>query len=119
MGKPAYTGVEMSVSPLSAYRKMTDLVVEASGCRQQYPTAAEKNIVRVQGNLTARRYKDDDLQPYMLNVIDRQRKTFQQDNFRPLTATVTMDVLSQNNINVFSLKVAEFDPNISSLGQTW
>ena len=63
---------------------MTDLAVPP-GCRQQYPITAEKNIVRVQGNLTARRYKEDDLQPYMLNVIDRQRKTFQQDNSMPLT----------------------------------
>ena len=91
MGKPAYTCVEMSVSILDAYRKMTDLAVEASGCRQQYPTTAEKTIVPVQGNLTTRCYRDDDLQPYMLNVIDRQRKTFQQDNSRHVTAMVTMD----------------------------
>ena len=100
-GKPAYTGVEMSVSPLSAYTKMTDVAV-LPGCRQQYPTTAEKNIVRVQGNLTARRYKKHDLQPYMLNVIDQPRKTFQQDNSRLLTATISMDFLTQNKINVLS-----------------
>jgi hypothetical protein len=32
--------------------------------------------VRVQRNLAAHRYRDDILQPHMLNVIDRQRKMF-------------------------------------------
>ena len=58
------------------------------------------NVVHVQGNLTAQRYIDDILQPHMLNVIDRQREMFQQDNARPYTARVAMDFLTQNNINI-------------------
>jgi len=58
------------------------------------------NVERVQGNLTTQCYGDDILQPHMLNVIDRQREMFQQDNARPYTARVAMDYLTQNNINV-------------------
>jgi len=58
------------------------------------------NSVRVQGNLTAQRYRDDILHSRMLNIIDRQREMFQQDNTRPHTARVTMDFLTQNNINL-------------------
>jgi hypothetical protein len=36
------TRVEMSVSSLPAYRKLTDLAVAASWCGQQYPTTAEQ-----------------------------------------------------------------------------
>jgi hypothetical protein len=58
------------------------------------------NLVRVQGKLTGQRYKDDILQQHILNVIDLQRETFQQDNVQLQTARETMDFLTQNNINV-------------------
>jgi 16S rRNA G527 N7-methylase RsmG len=58
------------------------------------------NLVRVQRNLTGQRYKDDILQQHILNVIDLQRETFQQDNVQLQTARETMDFLTQNNINV-------------------
>ena len=52
----------------------------------------------------------------LLNVIDRQREMLQQDNALPHTAMVTMDILTQNNINVLPLSV--FEPNRTSLGGT-
>jgi len=57
------------------------------------------NLVRVQGNLTDQRYKDDILQQHILNVIDRQREIF-QDNARLHTSMETMDFLTQNNTDV-------------------
>jgi hypothetical protein len=39
------------------------------------------------------RYRDDIVQQHILNVIDRQREIFQQDNARLHTAMETMDFL--------------------------
>ena len=60
---------------------------------------SKAELVHVPGNLTAVRYRDEILQPYLMHVIDRQRELFQQDNARP-HAHLTMDYLEQNNINV-------------------
>ena len=72
------------------------------------------NLVRVQGNLTGQRYKDDILQQHILNVIDRQREIFQQDNARLHTARETMDFLTQNNINVLPWPSMSSDMNPKS-----
>jgi hypothetical protein len=58
--------------------------------------------MRVQVNLTAQRFRNDILKTHMLNVIDQQMETFQQENIKPHTARVAMDFLAQNNINVLS-----------------
>ena len=52
------------------------------------------SLVHIQGNLTAQRYRDNFLQPHVLNVIDRQREMLQWDNARFHTARVTMDFLT-------------------------
>ena len=49
------------------------------------------DLVHVPGNLTAVRYNDEILEPYLMHIIDRQRELYQQDNARPHTARVTMD----------------------------
>ena len=51
------------------------------------------DIVHVPDNLTAVRYRDEILQPHLMQVIDRQ------NNARSHTARVTMDSLEQSNIN--------------------
>ena len=76
------------------------------------------NLVRVQGNLTGQRYKDDILQQHILNVIDRQREIFQQDNARLHTARETMDFLTQNNIDVLPWPSMSLDLNPKSLERT-
>ena len=60
------------------------------------------DLVHVPGYLTAVRYRDEIFQPHLMQVIDRQRELFQQNNARPHTARVTMDYLEQNNINVLT-----------------
>ena len=71
------------------------------------------DLVHVPGNLTAVRYRDEILQPDIMHVIDRQRELFQQDNARPHTARVTMqmDYLEQNNINVLPWPSKSLDLN--------
>ena len=76
------------------------------------------NLVRVQGNLTGQRYRDDIVQQHILNVIDRQREIFQQDNARLHTAMETMDFLTQNNINVMPWSSMSPDLNPQSLEWT-
>ena len=76
----------------TVYVKWTDLAGEAY--------AARTDLVHVQGNLTAVRYRDTILQPHLLPAIDVQREIFQQDNSRPHTARVTRDFLAANNVNV-------------------
>jgi transposase len=61
---------------------------------------SKTELVHVPGNLTAVRYRDEILQPYLMHVIDRQRELFQQDNATPHTARLAMDYLKQNTINV-------------------
>ena len=61
---------------------------------------ARTDLVHVQGNLTAVRYRDTILQPHLLPTIDVQREIFQQDNARPHTARVTRYFLAANNVNV-------------------
>ena len=70
------------------------------------------DIVHVPGNVTAVRYRDEILQSHLMDVIDRQRELFQQDNARPHTARVTMDYREQNNINVlpWPFKSPDFNP---------
>jgi hypothetical protein len=54
------------------------------------------NLVRVQGNLTGQCYRGDIVQQHILNVIDRQREIFQQDNARLHTAMETMAWIESN-----------------------
>jgi hypothetical protein len=95
MDEHAYTGVTMSDSSLHAYRIWR-------WTRHDYSYNHRTNLMRVQVNLTAQRFRNDILKTHMLNVIDRQMETFQQENIKPHTARVAMDFLAQNNINVLS-----------------
>ena len=52
-------------------------------------------LVLVQGNLTAVRYRDEILRPHMLPIMDRQRELLQQDNARPHTARLTVEYLER------------------------
>ena len=75
---------------------------------------------RVQKNVTAQRYRDDILQPLMLNVIDRQRKVFQQDNAWPHTARVAMESYLRTTLRYcHGPQITGFEPHRTSVGWTW
>ena len=72
---------------------------------------SKTELVYVPGNLTAVRYRDEILQTHLMHVFDRQSELFQQDNSRPHTASLTMDYLEQNNINVLPWPSKSVDLN--------
>ena len=99
MDEAMYIGVEIRVSALSEYRKLRNGSGSIMMCAA-IPYNCRTNLVLVKGHLTVQRYRDYIFQPHILNFIDRQNEMFQQDNAQPHTARVTMDFLTQNNINV-------------------
>jgi transposase len=62
--------------------------------------ARKTQLVPIQGNLNAARYRDEILQPHLLPAIDVRREIFQQDKARPHAARLTMDYLQNQNITV-------------------
>ena len=62
--------------------------------------ARKTQLVSIQGNVNAARYRDEILQPHLLPAIDVRREIFQQDNARPHAARLTMDYLQNQNITV-------------------
>ena len=57
-------------------------------------------LVPIQGNVSAARYRDEIIQPHLLPDIDVRGEILQQDNARPDTAHLTMDYLQNQNIAV-------------------
>ena len=75
--------------------------------------------VVLDGNLTARRYVDEILQPVVLPFLARHPDItlFQQDNARPHSARLTPDFLVANNVNV--LPWPAFLPDLSPIEHLW
>ena len=59
-------------------------------------------LVVIQGNLTAVRYRDQVLMPYILPLVNAHNLMFQHDNTRPHVARVCCDFLNQNNVQVIN-----------------
>lgn len=57
-------------------------------------------LVFIEGNLTAQRYVDVVLQPFVVPFVRQHNVTFQQDNARPHVARLSMAYLRQNNVDV-------------------
>ena len=76
-------------------------------------------LVLIDGNLTARRYIDEVLEPVVVPFLHNNADVtlFQQDNARPHSARVTMDFLRQNNVQV--LPWPAFSPDLSPIEHLW
>jgi len=91
MNEPAYISVEISASPPTCIQEVEKF---GSGSVMMWAAISynnRTNLVCVLGNLTSKRYRDNILQPHMLNLIDRQRGMTKQDNAQSHTARVIID----------------------------
>ena len=76
-------------------------------------------LVVVDGNLTARHYVDEILEPVVIAFMRNHGDIthYQQDNARAHYARLSPDYLTQNNVNV--LPWPSFSPDLSPIEHLW
>ena len=76
------------------------------------------NLIILNGNLNAQRYRDEILAPVVIPYIQANHNAiFQQDNARPHTARLTTQFLQANNVNVMDWPSKS--PDLSPIEQIW
>ena len=80
----------------------------------------KSNIIRFNGNVTARRYQDEALLPGLIPFLNRhnQQVLFMQDNATPHRAHTTRAFLQANNVNVFGPWPAK-SPDMNPIENLW
>ena len=77
----------------------------------------KSNIIRFNCNVTARRYQDEALLPF-LNRHNQQQVLFMQDNATPHRAHTTRAFLQANNVNVFGTWPGK-SPDMNPIENLW
>ena len=76
------------------------------------------NLVIINGNLSAQRYRDGILAPVVIPYVKANPNViFQQDNARPHTARLTTQYLQANNVDV--MEWPSKSPDLSPIEQVW
>lgn len=74
-------------------------------------------LVEIEGSMTAIKYRDEVLTPYVIPITRQNAFTFQQDNARPHKARVCVDYLAQNAVPV--LDWPPYSPDLSPIEHLW
>ena len=76
------------------------------------------NLVIINGNLNAQRYRDEILAPVVILYVNANPNAiFQQNNARPHTAQLTTQYLQANNVDV--MEWPSKSPDLSPIEQVW
>ena len=73
----------------------------------------KSQLVVVDGNLTAARYRDEILRPHVIPFLQQHNLTLQQDNARPHVARICQVFLANNNVQ--PLDWPPYSPDLSPI----
>ena len=77
----------------------------------------KSQLVVIDGNLTAARYRDEILRPQVIPFLQQHNLIFQQDNARPHVARVCQNFLANHNVQ--PLDWPPYSPDLSPIEHLW